>query len=203
MELADKVGEVISFLVGGATGVEDLVLHVGAVLAGVGVTVVVLVIGTWMLVDKDVDGDDLTTEEMLREVETEVTVGALIEFEHGILTEAAAGVEVEVGVGAIAVVVVPVAAGLEVAVAAIAAVAVHVGVVAVVVAIAVAAAPNLQGVLSQNFLIRLISCHLKQELLILKCSLYLATPKEILFWEQSMWSSYLLWGTLAQIIQRL
>jgi hypothetical protein len=201
MELADKVGEVISFLVGGATGVEDLVLHVGAVLAGVGVIVVVLVIGTWMLMDKDVDGDDLTTEEMLREVETEVTVGALIEFEHGILTEAAAGVEV--GVGAIAVVVVPVAAGLEVAVAAIAAVVVLVGVVAVVVAIAVAAAPNLQGVLSQNFLIRLISCHLKQELLILKCSLYLATPKEILFWEQNMWSSYLLWGTLAQIIQRL
>jgi hypothetical protein len=203
MELADKVGEVISFLVGGATGVEDLVLHVGAVLAGVGVTVVVLVIGTWMLVDKDVDGEDLTTEEMLREVETEVTVGALIEFEHGILTEAAAGVEVEVGVGAIAVAVVPVAAGLEVAVAAIAAVVVLVGVVAVVVAIAVAAAPNLQGVLSQNFLIRLISCHLKQELLILKCSLYLATPKEILFWEQNMWSPHLLWGTLAQIIQRL
>jgi hypothetical protein len=201
MELADKVGEVISFLVGGATGVEDLVLHVGAVLAGVGVIVVVLVIGTWMLMDKDVDGDDLTTEEMLREVETEVTVGALIEFEHGILTEAAAGVEVEVGVGAIAVAVVPVAAGLEVAVAAIAAVVVLVGVVAVVVAIA--AAPNLQGVLSQNFLIRLISCHLKQELLILKCSLYLATPKEILFWEQNMWSPHLLWGTLAQIIQRL
>jgi hypothetical protein len=203
MELADKVGEVISCLVGGATGVEDLVLHVGAVLAGVGVIVVVLVIGTWMLMDKDVDGDDLTTEEMLREVETEVTVGALIEFEHGILTEAAAGVEVEVGVGAIAVAVVPVAAGLEVAVAAIAAVVVLVGVVAVVVAIAVAAAPNLQGVLSQNFLIRLISCHLKQELLILKCSLYLATPKEILFWEQNMWCPHLLWGTLAQIIQRL
>jgi hypothetical protein len=201
MELVDKVGEVISFLVGGATGVEDLVLHVGAMLVGVGVTAVALVIGTLMVVDKDVDGDDLTTEEMFREVETEVTVEALIEFEHGILTEAAAGVEV--GVGATAVVVVHVAAGLEVAVAAIAAVAVHVGVVAVVVAIAVAAAPNLQGVLSQNFLIRLISCHLKQERLILRCSLYLATPKEILFWEQSMWSSYLLWGTLAQIIQRL
>jgi hypothetical protein len=201
MELVDKVGEVISFLVGGATGVEDLVLHVGAMLVGVGVTAVALVIGTLMVVDKDVDGDDLTTEEMFREVETEVTVEALIEFEHGILTEAAAGVEV--GVGATAVVVVHVAAGLEVAVAAIAAVAVHVGVVAVVVAIAVAAAPNLQGVLSQNFLIRLISCHLKQELLILKCSLYLATPKEILFWEQNMWSPHLLWGTLAQIIQRL
>jgi hypothetical protein len=170
-------------------------------LVGVGVTAVALVIGTLMVVDKDVDGDDLTTEEMFREVETEVTVEALIEFEHGILTEAAAGVEV--GVGATAVVVVHVAAGLEVAVAAIAAVAVHVGVVAVVVVIAAAAAPNLQGVLSQNFLIRLISCHLKQERLILRCSLYLATPKEILFWEQSMWSSYLLWGTLAQIIQRL
>lgn len=199
MEVVEVVGGVISFLVG-ATEVEDLMLRVGAMLVGVGVTVVVQVIGIiWMVVDKGVDVDDLTTEEMFRE-ETEVTVVALIEFEHGISTEAAAEVEVEVGVGAGAGVAVEVAAGLVVA--AIAVVAVHAA-VAVVAVIAEAAAPRKLGVLSRNFLIQMMSCHLKQELPILKCSLYLPTLKGILLREQNMWNSYLLLGAQAQLTQRL
>lgn len=202
MEVVEVEGGVISFLVG-ATEVEDLMLHVGAMLVGVGVTVVVQVIGLiWMVVDKAVDVDDLTIEEMFREVETEVTVVALIEFEHGISTEAAAEVEVEVevGVGAGAGVAVEVAAGHVVA--AIAVVAVHAA-VAVVAVIAEAGAPRKLGVLSRNFLIQMMSCHLKQELPILKCSLYLPTPKGILLWEQNMWNSYLLMGAQAQLTQRL
>lgn len=200
MELVEVEGGVISFLVG-ATEVEDLMLRVGAMLVGVEVTAVVQVIGIiWMVVDKGVGVEDLTTEEMFREVETEVTVVALIEFEHGISTEAAAEVEVEVGVGAGAGVAVEVAAGLVVA--AIAVVVVHAA-VAVVAVIAEAAAPRKLGVLSRNFLIQMMLCHLKQELPILKCSLYLLTPKGILLREQNMWNSYLLLGAQAQLTQRL
>lgn len=115
---------------------------------------------TWMGVDKVVDVDDLTTEEMfLTKVEAEVIVGALRESEHGIIAVAAEAVaEVGAGVGAGAVV--EAAAGLVVVVAAIAVVLVR-GVVAVVAAVevtvvAAVAAPVMVGVIGQinHFLIK-------------------------------------------------
>ena len=169
MEVAGKVGEVISFLVG-ATGVEDLVALVVGMLVGVGVNVVWMAGTTWMGVDKVVDVEGLTIEEMFHiKVEAEVIVVALKESEHGIIAEVAAEVvaEVEAGVGAGAVV--EAAAGLVVVVVAIAVVLVHVvtAVVAVVVvtvvATATAAAPVMIGVIGQinNFLIKRISGHRK------------------------------------------
>lgn len=167
MEVVGKVGEVISFLVG-ATGVGDPVALVGVMLVGVGVNVVWMAGTTWMGVDKVVDVEGLTIEEMFHiKVEAEVIVVALKESEHGIIAEVAAEVvaEVEAGVGAGAVV--EAAAGLVVVVAAIAVVLVHVVVVAVAVvevtAAVVAAAPVMIGVIGQinNFLIKRISGHRK------------------------------------------
>lgn len=167
MEVVGKVGEVISFLVG-ATGVGDPVALVGVMLVGVGVNVVWMIGTTWRGVDKVVDVEDLTIEEMfLPKVEAEVIVVALKESEHGTIAKVAAEVvaEVEAGVGAGAVV--EAAAGLVVVVAAIAVVLVHVVVVAVAVvevtAAVVAAAPVMIGVIGQinNFLIKRISGHRK------------------------------------------
>lgn len=174
MELVGRVGEVISFLVG-ATGVGDLVVLVGVMLVGVGANAVWMIGTTWMGVDKVVDVDDLTIEEMfLTKVEAEVIAAALKEFEHGIIAEVAAEAVAEVGAeagvaGVGAGVAVEAAAGLVVVVAAIAVVLVPVAVAAAVVAVvevtvvAAVAVPVMVGVIGQinNFLIKRILGHRK------------------------------------------
>lgn len=163
MELVDKVGEVISFLVG-ATGVGDLAALVEVMLVGVGVNRAWMIGTTWTGVDEGVDVDDLTIEEkFLTETEAEVAVVALKEFEHGTVTAAAGA---GVGVGAGAGVVVEVAAGLVVVVAATAVALARVEVAAIAVAVevtAAAAVPSMLGVIGhlQSFLMRRILWHQK------------------------------------------
>lgn len=165
MELVDKVGEVISFLVG-ATGGGDLAALVEVMLVGVEVNRVRMIGTAWTGVDEGVDVDGLTIEEkFLTETEAEVAVVALKEFEHGTVA-AEAVAEAEVGVGAGAGVVVEVAAGLVVVVAATAVALAHVGVAAIAVAVevtAAAAVPSMLGVIGhlQSFLIRRILWHQK------------------------------------------